>query len=189
MTIHEIITTPLASFRATWTATGLYSFEFAPAGVVQVERSDGVRTEEVSDCQFAELRKSLAVYFESGDLEWDLQSLDWKNCTSFQRDILIACYQIPKGETWTYGQLAEQVGSPKAARAVGGVMARNRWPLIIPCHRVVGSNGKLVGYSGEGGLDTKRRLLDFEAQFASQARFEELVELKALWDGSGKSTP
>ena len=66
------------------------------------------------------------------------------------------------GETLTYGQLAKLAGSPHAARAVGGAMARNRWPLIVPCHRVVGSSGKLTGYSGEGGLKTKHWLLEHE---------------------------
>jgi len=75
---------------------------------------------------------------------------------------LTLCHAIPVGETRTYGQLAKLAGSPHAARAVGGAMARNRWPLIVPCHRVVGSSGKLTGYSGEGGLKTKHWLLEHE---------------------------
>ncbi|MEM8736472.1 MAG: MGMT family protein, partial [Planctomycetota bacterium] len=64
--------------------------------------------------------------------------------------------------TMTYGALAKAVGRPNAARAVGGAMAKNRWPLLIPCHRVLGASGKLTGYSGVGGIETKRRLLEHE---------------------------
>ncbi len=69
--------------------------------------------------------------------------------------VLRRCAKIRRGEFMTYGQLAAAVGNPQAARAVGQVMARNRWPLIVPCHRVVGHSGKLTGYSGIGGTDTK----------------------------------
>ena len=68
---------------------------------------------------------------------------------------------VPYGETTTYGEIARTVGHPDGARGVGGAMARNPIPIIVPCHRVVGSNGALVGYGG--GLERKRTLLDLEA--------------------------
>jgi methylated-DNA-[protein]-cysteine S-methyltransferase len=79
--------------------------------------------------------------------------------TEFQRRVLLACKAIPYGETLTYGQLAAMAGAPGAARAVGNCMARNKIPLIIPCHRVVPSGGKLGRYSAPGGTAVKRRLL------------------------------
>ena len=84
------------------------------------------------------------------------------DATSFQRQVLQQCRRIRYGQTITYGQLAAKAGYPQAARAVGGVMARNRVPLVIPCHRVVGSSGTLRGYSGCGGTAMKRRLLELE---------------------------
>jgi methylated-DNA-[protein]-cysteine S-methyltransferase len=84
------------------------------------------------------------------------------DATPFQRRVLQQCRRIRYGQTITYGQLAVKAGYPQAARAVGGVMARNRLPLVIPCHRVVGSSGMLRGYSGCGGTATKRRLLELE---------------------------
>lgn len=108
------------------------------------------------------LSEVLATYFETGELTWSLDHLDWTGVSEFHREVLTLCHAIPLGETLTYGQLAKLAGSPHAARAVGGAMARNRWPLIIPCHRVVGSSGKLTGYSGEGGLKTKHWLLEHE---------------------------
>ena len=82
--------------------------------------------------------------------------------TDFQRRVLQQCRSIPYGQTLTYGELAAKAGFSGAARAVGGVMAGNRVPLVIPCHRVVGSSGLLRGYSGAGGVAMKQRLLDLE---------------------------
>jgi O-6-methylguanine DNA methyltransferase len=89
--------------------------------------------------------------------------LDLNDLTDFQRRVSLACRQIPWGQTCTYGELASRIGSPGAARAVGSVMARNRLPIVIPCHRVLGAGRRLGGYSAPGGLDTKRRLLSLES--------------------------
>jgi methylated-DNA-[protein]-cysteine S-methyltransferase len=85
-----------------------------------------------------------------------------ENWTPFQQHVLDCCRQIPFGQTQTYAELATAAGSPGAARAVGRTMATNPIPLVIPCHRVVGSAGDLRGYSAFGGLDAKRRLLALE---------------------------
>ncbi|MEM6798585.1 MAG: methylated-DNA--[protein]-cysteine S-methyltransferase [Planctomycetota bacterium] len=89
--------------------------------------------------------------------------VELSHLTPFGRKIVAACRQLRWGETATYGGLAKRCGRPGAARAVGSVMAKNRVPLLIPCHRVVGAAGGLGGYSAPGGLDTKRRLLACEA--------------------------
>lgn len=82
--------------------------------------------------------------------------------TPFQTRVLQACHDIPRGKTLTYQQLAEQAGSPKACRAVGNIMAKNKIPLLIPCHRVVGSNGGLGGFSAPQGISLKEQLLRLE---------------------------
>ena len=82
--------------------------------------------------------------------------------TIFQQKVLLCCQQIPYGCTMTYGEVAKQVGHPAAARAVGGVMRNNNCPLVVPCHRVLGSNGKLTGFSAGTGIDLKHRLLQME---------------------------
>jgi methylated-DNA-[protein]-cysteine S-methyltransferase len=84
--------------------------------------------------------------------------------TEFQRKVLQQCRNVHIGETITYAELAERAGRPRAARAVGQVMAHNRFPLIVPCHRVVASNGSLGGYSARHGLNMKRRLLALESR-------------------------
>lgn len=81
---------------------------------------------------------------------------------SFRNRVLAACRGIPRGETKSYGELAAMAGSPGAARAVGSAMATNCVPLVVPCHRVVGSGGRLGGFSAHGGLALKRRLLELE---------------------------
>lgn len=89
--------------------------------------------------------------------------VDWSVLTSdFQRLALKVVFAIPFGEIRTYGQIAAQIGYPRAPRAVGRANATNPMPLLIPCHRVIGSDGKLHGYGGYGGLKTKQWLLEFE---------------------------
>jgi methylated-DNA-[protein]-cysteine S-methyltransferase len=85
-----------------------------------------------------------------------------KNYPSFFQKTWIACSKIPIGETLTYKELAKKIGRPKAWRAVANALAKNPFAPIVPCHRVICSNGKLGGYSGPGGLKTKKRLLEKE---------------------------
>lgn len=80
--------------------------------------------------------------------------------TAFMKQVWAALCEIPYGKTASYGEIAERIGRPKAARAVGLANNRNPIPIIIPCHRVIGANGSLVGYGG--GLDMKRKLLKLE---------------------------
>lgn len=82
--------------------------------------------------------------------------------TPFARRVVKACRQVPWGETATYGDLAKRAGSPNAARAVGSVMAKNRCPILVPCHRIVPSSGKLGRFSAPQGVSMKKRLLAME---------------------------
>jgi len=107
---------------------------------------------------FAEVLRQLRAYF-AGDLEaFDLPLAP--EGTPFQRKVWDKLLTIPYGETISYGQLAMRVGNPNASRAVGLANGSNPIPIIIPCHRVIGSNGKLTGYGG--GLPIKEKLLALE---------------------------
>ena len=100
----------------------------------------------------------------AGDLQ-DFADLtyDWSCVTGFQSRVLRAVLAIKPGRTATYGDLAHAIGAkPGAARAVGGAVGANPWPLLIPCHRILGAGGRLTGYSGPGGIATKRALLALE---------------------------
>lgn len=119
------------------------------------------RTE--NSAAFTDAIGQLSEYFDGSRIEFDLQ-LDARG-TVFQRAVWEALTEIPYAQTRSYGDIANAVGNPKAPRAVG--MANNRNPIavIIPCHRVIGASGKLVGYGG--GLDRKTWLLDHERTVAA----------------------
>ena len=103
--------------------------------------------------------RSLEAYFETGKGSFSGYKLKLDGMTPFQQKVLRTIGKIPPGETMTYGEVAKKAGKPGAARAVGNVMASNPIPLILPCHRVVASNG-LGGFTG--GLEVKRKLLRLE---------------------------
>jgi methylated-DNA-[protein]-cysteine S-methyltransferase len=117
---------------------------------------------ELHHQQLAERLQDFAAGNRSDDFH-DV-TLDESHLTPFQRKVIRHCRRIPAGETLSYGQLAARAGRPRAARAVGRVMATNRFPLIVPCHRVIAANGKLGGYSAPQGLAMKRRLLADEGR-------------------------
>ncbi len=103
-------------------------------------------------------------------LEGKLQTfslpIDLSGKTDFQRRVLQSTERIPYGETRSYGEIARAAGSPRAARAVGQAERSNPVPLVIPCHRVIGSDGSLTGYGGSRSTDTKAWLLEFERKNA-----------------------
>ena len=105
----------------------------------------------------------LKAYARRGADDFRDVRVDLGPLTEFQHRVITACRRIPCGATSSYGELATAAGYPCAARAVGSVMAKNRVPLIIPCHRVLASAGKLGGYSSRHGLAMKSRLLELEA--------------------------
>jgi methylated-DNA-[protein]-cysteine S-methyltransferase len=110
------------------------------------------------DEPFRRVKKQLAEYFDGKRRSFDV-SLRPEG-TKFQLAVLDALLEIPYGETRSYGQIAERIGNPKAVRAVGSANGSNPIAVIIPCHRVIGSDGNLTGFGG--GLDSKRYLLELE---------------------------
>jgi methylated-DNA-[protein]-cysteine S-methyltransferase len=87
---------------------------------------------------------------------------EMKKYPKFYQKVWLACAKIPKGKVKTYGEIAKTIGSPKAARAVGQALAKNPFAPYVPCHRVVGSTGKMVGFSAPGGIKTKLEMLKKE---------------------------
>ena len=105
--------------------------------------------------------KQMTEYFAGDRSEFDLP-VKFVEMTPFSQSVLTCLSNVPYGEIVSYGTLATMCGRPKAARAVGRIMAANPVPIIVPCHRVVGSSGKMTGYSGGDGIKTKEWLLAFE---------------------------
>ena len=114
---------------------------------------------EENDEPFKAVIKQLDEYFDGSRQDFDLPLRP--EGTEFQRRVWQALQHIPYGETWSYGELAKYIGNPNASRAVGAANGINPIPVIIPCHRVIGSNGKLTGFGG--GLGTKAFLLTLES--------------------------
>jgi methylated-DNA-[protein]-cysteine S-methyltransferase len=133
------------------------------------------RIEEVQEGRWnQDLVERLQAY-ASGTFDDFLDiAVDSGPVTIFQRRVLDRTRRVPFGATTTYGQLAAEVGCPGAARAVGRTMATNRVPLVIPCHRVVAANGSLCGFSAQGGVRTKQRLLELEAGIAETRSFAQV---------------
>jgi len=142
--------TPLGIVEITGSKQGISALRF----VDKAETSTSNSSILLSQCV-----KELDEYFEGKRSQFDVQ-LDWNGASDFYRQVWLALMDIPIGETRTYGQIAQQLGKTNAARAVGRANALNRLAIIVPCHRLVGSDGKLRGYAY--GLDRKRALLDLE---------------------------
>ena len=143
----------------TWTQTsplGTLAVASGPAGVTSLEWAEG-KAEGAPDRAVA---KALDAYFAGDHRALDDLDVDLGSRGSFTLAVLQALRSIPAGTTTTYGALALLAGRPKAGRAVGQAVGSNPVPIIVPCHRVIASNGSLGGFSA--GLDRKRALLDHE---------------------------
>lgn len=127
--------------------------------IKEIEFSD--KFIETNEDDFSKkLKKNLLDYFEGRSKEFNFELCI--EGTEFQKKVWSEMVKIPYGETISYGELAQRVGCPKGARAVGMACNKNKIPIIIPCHRVVGKNGKLTGFAG--GLQTKEFLLKIEGE-------------------------
>ena len=115
---------------------------------------------------FQDILKQLQEYFDGARTHFQV-NLDLKG-TTFQRHVWKALQEIPYGRTTSYGAIAKQVGRPQASRAVGAANGQNPVSIIVPCHRVIGVNGQLVGYGG--GLPIKQALLELELSHDSRAK-------------------
>jgi methylated-DNA-[protein]-cysteine S-methyltransferase len=158
--------------RYTFTETPIGAILIAGDGEAIVEtyfagakpKPDWIRDD---DDVLREAADQLQAYF-AGDLrEFDLPLAP--RGTEFQQSVWSALQQIPYGETTTYSTIAERIGRPAAVRAVGAANGANPIPIVIPCHRVIGSNGSMTGFGG--GIGVKRRLLALEARVAGQMLF------------------
>jgi methylated-DNA-[protein]-cysteine S-methyltransferase len=152
--VHTTVASPVGALRLVATdgvLSGLYMDD-------QRHRPDEATFGPRDDGPFADVTEQLEGYFAGELVDFDLP-LHLEG-TDFQRRVWAGLREIPYGETWSYGQLAAHLGSPGASRAVGLANGRNPVAIVVPCHRVVGADGKLTGYGG--GLERKQVLLDLE---------------------------
>jgi methylated-DNA-[protein]-cysteine S-methyltransferase len=158
---YDYSESPVGSLLLAATGRGVCRISFDPEPEREVDelaRRFGVRVLR-SPRPLEPLRRQLDDYFEHRLRSFDV-TVDLARLPAFQQIVLTELARVPYGDVATYGGLAAQIGKPKAARAVGGALNRNPIPIVLPCHRVVGASGKLVGYAG--GLERKRALLELE---------------------------
>jgi len=132
----------------------------------------------------SQARELLQAYFRGERVSLNL-ALHLSGLEAFSRRILRACAQIPYGQTRSYGEVAAMAGAPRASRAAGQALARNPLPIFVPCHRVIGADGKLVGFGA--GLDMKRRLLALEgiSDRVRQNASAVWAKRQGSWSGAG----
>ncbi len=157
MTYYTEMESPLGRLLLRGNADGLTGIYMENHRHGPADPTTGTR----DDARLAHVRTQLAEYFDGRRTAFDLL-LDRTAGTTFQRRVWQALLDIPYGETISYGELARRIGQPAAVRAVGLANGRNPISVVVPCHRVVGTGGKLTGYGG--GLENKRRLLELEAR-------------------------
>jgi methylated-DNA-[protein]-cysteine S-methyltransferase len=158
---YDVVESPIGALFVAVTERGLarISYDADPeAEVERLARMYGVRVLR-SAAPIEPARRELDEYFEGERRSFDLP-LDLAQIAEFNRLVLRELARVPYGEVVTYGELAARAARPRAARAVGTVMNRNPLPIVLPCHRVIGANGNLVGYAG--GLERKETLLRHE---------------------------
>ena len=156
---YDLTDSPVGELLVAATDRGVCSVAFEPDRELDwLAESFGARVLRVPR-RLEPVRRQLDEYFEGRRREFELVP-DLSPVTGFQRLVLEELAHVPFGEVTTYGALAGRIGKPSAARAVGGALNKNPIAIVLPCHRVVGSTGSLVGYAG--GLDRKRALLDLE---------------------------
>jgi O-6-methylguanine DNA methyltransferase len=157
----DVIESPLGALYVAASAQGLCHLAFGVSQGDFLQQLDPLARTEQNAMALASVAAQLQEYFVGERSQFDL-SLDLERATPFQKSVLRAARRIPRGVVWTYGQIAQAIGKPRASRAVGQALGRNPIPIVIPCHRVVAGDGSLGGYSGGGGLDSKRLLLRLE---------------------------
>jgi methylated-DNA-[protein]-cysteine S-methyltransferase len=158
---YDLAETPVGTLLVAASGRGLCRISFDPEPEREAERLARVFGARVlrASRPLEDVRRQLDEYFDEKRTDFDL-AVDLSPAADFTRQVLTRLAKVPHGQLTTYGALAKAAGRPRAARAVGTVMNRNPIPIVLPCHRVVGANGDLVGYGG--GLDRKRLLLTLE---------------------------
>ena len=157
----DVVDSPLGPLYLAASNRGLCNVDFGLSEADFSAQLDPLARTERSPEALASIAGQLRDYFEGSRASFDVP-VDLSRVTPFQLGVLQAVRTIPAGTVWTYGQMARAIGKPQASRAVGQALGRNPVPVVVPCHRVIASDGSLGGYSGGGGLASKRLLLDLE---------------------------
>lgn len=155
---HLAFDTPLGRCGIAWSEAGITGFALPPADRLAAASPAGDPPAWV-----AAIVVRVQRHLEGEAQDFSEVRYDWSRVSAFQRRIYEAALQVKPGQTQSYGQLAAAISQPPAvARAVGTALGQNPWPLLVPCHRFIGADGRMTGFSAPGGIRTKLRLLALE---------------------------
>jgi methylated-DNA-[protein]-cysteine S-methyltransferase len=161
-----LFATPLGTCATVWSEAGITGFALPertePAIRARLKRQFGDPEESEPNTSALQVIDGVSALLAGHHLDLLEIELDMSDVPVFHRRVYVAARHIPVGTTVTYGELAARVDSPNSARAVGQALGRNPFAIIVPCHRIVGASGKLVGFTAHGGVTTKQRLLEIE---------------------------
>jgi methylated-DNA-[protein]-cysteine S-methyltransferase len=163
---HTLLPSVFGTFAIVWQKTEdrpKVRRVFLPHGKVPVKnliQAEFVNSNPMSCESMLELGERIRRFLSGGPVKFELDIVALQICSTFQRRVLLAEYKIPRGWVSTYGRISKNLGIVKGARAVGRALSRNPFPVIIPCHRAIRSDGELGGF--QGGLSMKRTLLEYE---------------------------
>lgn len=165
----SVFPTELGWFGVLGTGRGILSLSIGHASADEVREAirrksaDLLDSLEIAECDWCiALRRRLQQFTLGESQSFADCRLDLTGRTPFQQRVIAAVRRIEFGSTQSYGEVAAAAGAPRAARAVGTVMASNRTPILVPCHRVIASGGRLGGFSAPNGVNLKRRMLEIE---------------------------
>jgi methylated-DNA-[protein]-cysteine S-methyltransferase len=159
-----------------WSADGLTRLRLPAPDATRMheELAQEARRASAKPTMIDALIADVCRYMAGGRTDFSTAVIDIDRAPAFDQDVYRAARRIAWGQTLTYGEIARRVDAPDAARAVGRAFARNPLPLIVPCHRVLASKGKIGGFSAPGGISTKVRLLALEGVSLSDTRQADL---------------
>ena len=163
---YATLSSPFDTFTIVWKGTGsdllvqriFLSDPELRSEAKALESFNQIKLESFSS--IASLGEKMQRFLKGENVEFDLELLDFTRCLEIQKRILLAEFRIPRGWVSTYKRIANNIGIHKGARVVGNALAKNPFPIIIPCHRTIKTNGDLGGF--QGGIKTKRALLELE---------------------------
>ncbi|HEY2178600.1 MAG TPA: methylated-DNA--[protein]-cysteine S-methyltransferase [Caulobacteraceae bacterium] len=170
---YALFPTAIGACAIAWSERGVVSVFFPEASEAATRRRIERRWPDLAQAAppppIAAAIAAIGALLDGGREDLTGIELDMDGIEPAERAILEAARRIPPGRTRTYGELATDVGRPGAAREVGGAMARNRFPIVVPCHRVLAAGGGFGGFSAPGGVASKARLLTIERAATSSA--------------------
>ncbi|WP_035616804.1 methylated-DNA--[protein]-cysteine S-methyltransferase [Hyphomonas johnsonii] len=162
----HLFDTAIGACGLAWTDAGIISVQLPEASEAATEarlgRTCAAAWTDALPRDIAACGEGMQRYFSGEAVDFSDVTLDTRRINAFRASVYDALRKVMWGETTSYGALARDIGDPGAARAIGAVMGKNPWPLVVPCHRVLAASGKIGGFSAFGGRATKRLMLQLE---------------------------